>query len=145
VTIPTQVQVMLKHLREKFTPEKLRAQMAARDVPFRTLRPVRNATEKSALQYWDRLMGPASTTDRDSIADPASLAAAPDYSSNIENYIGTVKVPIGVIGPLRVNGINATDDYHIPLATTEAALVASYGRGAYEKGFCAWVDDGARA
>ena len=131
MTIPTQVQVMLKHLRDKFTPEKLRAQMAARDVPFRTLRPVRNATEKSTLQYWDRLMGPASTTDRDLIADPASLAAAPDYSSNIENYIGTVKVPVGVIGPLRVNGINAADDYHIPLATTEAALVASYGRGAY--------------
>ena len=76
MTIPTHVQAMLKRMREKFTPEKLREQMAARDAPFRTLRPVRNATEQSALRYWDRLIGPASKDDRDLIADPASLAAA---------------------------------------------------------------------
>jgi hydroxymethylglutaryl-CoA reductase (NADPH) len=122
---------MLKRLRANFTPEKLRAQMAAHDAPFRTLRPVRMATAKSALRYWDRLIGTATTADRDLIADPASLAGAEEYSGNVENYIGTVKVPVGVIGPLRVTGIHATGDYHIPLATTEAALVASYGRGAF--------------
>jgi hydroxymethylglutaryl-CoA reductase (NADPH) len=37
---------------------------------------------------------------------------------------------VGVIGPLRVNGIFAKGDFYVPLATTEAALVASYGRGA---------------
>lgn len=52
------------------------------------------------------------------------------YSKNIENYLGTVKVPIGLAGPLRVNGLFANGDYLIPLATTEAALVASYNRGA---------------
>jgi hydroxymethylglutaryl-CoA reductase (NADPH) len=122
---------MLARIRENFTPEKLSAQMAARGSPFRTLRPVRAASENSALRYWDRLIGPASTADRDQIADTASLASAENYSGNIENYIGTIKVPVGVIGPLRVTGINATGDYHVPLATTEAALVASYGRGAF--------------
>ena len=39
-------------------------------------------------------------------------------------------MPVGVIGPLRVNGIFAKGDYYVPLATSEAALVASYGRGA---------------
>jgi hydroxymethylglutaryl-CoA reductase (NADPH) len=38
-------------------------------------------------------------------------------------------VPIGLAGPLRVNGLFAKGDYLIPLATTEAALVASYNRG----------------
>ncbi len=52
------------------------------------------------------------------------------YARNIEHFIGTVKVPIGVVGPLRVNGLFAAGDYYVPLATTEAALVASYSRGA---------------
>lgn len=51
------------------------------------------------------------------------------YNNNIENYLGAVKVPIGLAGPLRVNGLFANGDYLIPLATTEAALVASYNRG----------------
>jgi hydroxymethylglutaryl-CoA reductase (NADPH) len=51
------------------------------------------------------------------------------YQKNIEQFIGTVKVPVGLAGPLRVNGIFASGDYYVPLATTEAALVASYHRG----------------
>ncbi len=51
------------------------------------------------------------------------------FQGNIENFIGTVKVPVGLAGPLRVNGRFALGDYYIPLATTEAALVASYHRG----------------
>ncbi len=48
---------------------------------------------------------------------------------NIENMIGAVQVPLGVAGPLRVNGEYANGDYYIPLATTEGALVASADRG----------------
>jgi len=53
-----------------------------------------------------------------------------DFDGNIENCIGSVKVPVGIAGPLRVNGLYAQGDYPIPLATSEAALVASYHRGA---------------
>jgi hydroxymethylglutaryl-CoA reductase (NADPH) len=51
------------------------------------------------------------------------------FDGNIENCIGSVKVPLGVAGPLRVNGLFAQGDYVVPLATSEAALVASYHRG----------------
>lgn len=51
------------------------------------------------------------------------------FDGNIENFIGTAKLPIGIAGPLRVNGLYAQGDYPLPLATSEAALVASYHRG----------------
>ncbi len=48
---------------------------------------------------------------------------------NIENFTGVAQVPIGVAGPLRVNGEHARGDFYVPLATTEGSLVASYNRG----------------
>ena len=72
----------------------------------------------------------ASSEARDVLADPATLASASLYQKNIEHLIGTLKIPVGIAGPLRVNGLFALGDYYIPLATTEAALVASYSRGA---------------
>ena len=48
---------------------------------------------------------------------------------NCENFIGVAQIPMGVVGPLRVRGRVADGDFYIPLATTEAALVASTNRG----------------
>lgn len=48
---------------------------------------------------------------------------------NIENFVGVAQVPIGVAGPLQVNGEYARGQFYIPLATTEGTLVASYNRG----------------
>lgn len=60
-------------------------------------------------------------------------AAAPDPAElrgSIENHIGMAQVPMGVLGPVRVNGLHASGDFYVPLATSEGALVASYDRGA---------------
>jgi hydroxymethylglutaryl-CoA reductase (NADPH) len=48
---------------------------------------------------------------------------------NCENFIGVAQIPMGVVGPLRVRGKHLDEDVYIPLATTEAALVASTNRG----------------
>ena len=48
---------------------------------------------------------------------------------NIEQMIGAAHVPLGVAGPLRINGEEAVGDFYVPLATTEGTLVASYNRG----------------
>ena len=50
-------------------------------------------------------------------------------NGNIENFIGSAQVPIGIAGPLRVDGEHARGDFYIPMATTEGTLVASYSRG----------------
>ena len=55
--------------------------------------------------------------------DPAVTAG------NIENFIGTVQMPLGIAGPLKMVGEHARGDFYIPLATTEGTLVASYSRG----------------
>ncbi len=55
--------------------------------------------------------------------DPATLPG------NIENFTGVAQVPIGLAGPLRINGEHASGDFYIPMATTEGTLVASYNRG----------------
>ncbi|MXW09819.1 MAG: hydroxymethylglutaryl-CoA reductase [Gammaproteobacteria bacterium] len=72
----------------------------------------------------------AETSAKHLLLDDMTREQMPAYSRNIENFIGTVKVPIGLAGPLRVRGLYAQGDYYAPLATTEAALVASYTRGA---------------
>lgn len=48
---------------------------------------------------------------------------------NVELFAGVAQVPIGVAGPLRINGEHAQGDFYVPMATTEGTLVASYNRG----------------
>jgi hydroxymethylglutaryl-CoA reductase (NADPH) len=64
------------------------------------------------------------------------LQHIPQYSfdphlgkGNVEHFIGVAQVPIGLAGPLHINGENAVGDFLIPLATSEGTLVASYNRG----------------
>jgi len=49
---------------------------------------------------------------------------------NIENSIGVLQLPMGIAGPLKINGDNCKREVFIPLATSEGALVASINRGA---------------
>ncbi|WP_312910478.1 hydroxymethylglutaryl-CoA reductase (NADPH) [Natronosalvus caseinilyticus] len=49
--------------------------------------------------------------------------------SAIENMIGAAQVPMGVAGPVTVDGGAASGQYRLPLATTEGALLASVNRG----------------
>src|SRR5215210_1193063 len=48
---------------------------------------------------------------------------------NVEHFTGVAQVPIGIAGPLLVNGEHAQGEFYVPLATTEGTLVASYNRG----------------
>jgi hydroxymethylglutaryl-CoA reductase (NADPH) len=52
-----------------------------------------------------------------------------EMKGNIENPVGAAQIPLGIAGPLLVNGIHASGQFYVPLATTEGALVRSYERG----------------
>lgn len=66
----------------------------------------------------------------DAVSGNRSRPTHEQLKANIESLVGFVEIPLGVIGPLRVNGLHAHGDFYVPLATTEGALVASYQRGA---------------
>jgi hydroxymethylglutaryl-CoA reductase (NADPH) len=83
-------------------------------------------TDRITSRRWKRLSAPGHVKEI-LLSENSDDHAV--YEGNIENYIGKVTMPLGLAGPLRVNGLFAKGDYHLPLATTEAALVASYHRG----------------
>jgi len=66
----------------------------------------------------------------------ASLEHVGSYSfdpsvlpGNIEHFTGVAQVPLGIAGPLLVNGEHAQGEFYVPMATAEGTLVASYNRG----------------
>ena len=46
-----------------------------------------------------------------------------------ENVVGAVELPVGVVGPIDIDGSHQLTDVIIPLATSEGALLASVNRG----------------
>jgi hydroxymethylglutaryl-CoA reductase (NADPH) len=123
----------LDRLRALFAEDDIRRRLAPKhgERPP-ALRGARRAGRDSVAQLWSRLreFGLATADAERALADEDTLQAAEAYAANIENMIGTVKVPVGIVGPLRINGLHASGEFLVPLATTEAALVASYARGA---------------
>ena len=55
--------------------------------------------------------------------------APEDMAGNIENLFGVAQVPIGLAGPLLVNGEHAQGEFYVPMATVEGTMLASYNRG----------------
>lgn len=64
----------------------------------------------------------------------------PPLKGNIEHFCAVAQIPIGIAGPLKVNGEHAKGDFLIPLATTEGTLVASYDRGMKLLNLCGGVN-----
>ena len=117
----------LKRLLEKRSALEIVGSLARDQRPVPPRIPGGSSVSKEAVaRRWELLQ--ASQSSKLALYDGAESLAA--YQQHVENCIGTVKVPVGVAGPLRIRGMFASGDFYVPLATTESALVASYARGA---------------
>jgi hydroxymethylglutaryl-CoA reductase (NADPH) len=62
----------------------------------------------------------------DNLPSEPSLDYTRVHGANCEIVVGYVPLPVGLVGPLTVNG----ETVYVPMATTEGCLVASTNRGA---------------
>lgn len=133
-------QSILDLIKNKFpVPELIKRQSPKTDIPLSpSIRPTKTVSVTALEGYWKILRQQTAVTDQDrlAVADEKTCQNLGIFQNNIENCIGSVKIPVGVIGPFRINGIFAQGDYYVPLATTEATLVASHARGARLIGEC---------
>src|SRR5678815_4671482 len=93
------------------------------------------ATRVSVPRQSDDYTHDAASARRDFLKEQAgaSLEHVGSYSfdpgqlpGNIEHFTGVAQVPLGIAGPLLVNGEHAQGEFYVPLATAEGTLVASY-------------------
>ena len=100
-------------------------QIARDDVPRIPGRGTYNdAARRDRLNFLRKVSGANLSALDETRLDPERL------SSNIENMVGAIEVPVGIGGPLLFRGQEARGMIYAPMATTEGALVASVTRGA---------------
>ena len=70
------------------------------------IRPTKRISLKALSSYWRILARQCGVedTDKTQLADEATCTALGSYENNIEACIGTLKLPVGIAGPLRING-----------------------------------------
>lgn len=77
------------------------------------------------MEYLDSLIN---GINEDIKSDTIQLS---QVQNNIESYIGTTEIPLGLVGPILFNPKDKSPEWvHSAVATTEGALVASMNRGA---------------
>ncbi|MFC7234352.1 hydroxymethylglutaryl-CoA reductase (NADPH) [Halosegnis marinus] len=91
-----------------------------------------HADEATAAEVRRLLVERRTGAALDTVGDYA-FAPEDAVGSNIENLVGGAQVPMGVVGPVRINADDpdgaVSGDKYLPMATTEGALVASVNRG----------------
>ena len=108
-----------KGIRESDFRSQTRPELALRKIPGRGLQT--EAARLERLQYIRNETG-SEMSELDNFSLQAEL-----LTGNIENLIGSVELPVGIAGPLVINGAKAKGEFYLPMATSEGALVVETG------------------
>lgn len=92
-------------------------------IPYQKANDYTNEMAKSRRDFVKEMTGAELDHVGNYSFDPSVLPG------NIESFMGVAQVPMGLGGPLLVDGEHAKGEFYIPLATSEGSLVASYSRG----------------
>lgn len=125
---PQSLMTFIESLGGPHAATKLAARLSSIARPGVSRFTIRRSVESETIRAW---WADNTPTGPGILASDEALGTLQQCAGNIENSIGMVAMPLGVAGPLRVNGLHAEGNYWLPLATSEAALVASYARGAH--------------
>ncbi len=87
----------------------------------------RHADADTATAARREILSADAGSDLETIGRYSFDAAAAE--PNIENMVGAAQIPMGIVGPIAVDGGATAGGVYLPLATTEGALVASVNRG----------------
>ncbi|MFC7057675.1 hydroxymethylglutaryl-CoA reductase (NADPH) [Halovenus salina] len=94
----------------------------------RRLHELDDADAETAAEARRQFLAAETGADLDAIGD-FTFDAGQATDANVENFVGSAQVPMGVAGPVAIDGGAADGEYFLPMATTEGALVASVNRG----------------
>ncbi len=116
-------------------PKTMRVRRDAGDaadkvIPLRTdgMRALGDQWTEVARRERLRILREATGVTLAQLSEP--LVDAAQLRGQIENFVGVMRVPVGVAGPLTVCGKMASGLFYVPLATTEGTLVLAVTRGA---------------
>lgn len=119
--------MMLSQDEAEYSEKDILQKVVAGEVSFRNIDKLAESAD-SAVYIRRNALAEITGTRFEEIQN-YTLDAAAATKRNIENMIGAVQIPLGIAGPLKINGEFAMGDFYLPLATTEGALVASANRG----------------
>ncbi len=112
------------------TIESCLAPKSNKEKPLPRRVPIPNASTSEALEIRQEFFR-GQGFEINALTGKTAPVVPEEIVGNIESQLGYISLPVGVLGPLRINGTYANGDFYVPLATTEGALLASYSRGAH--------------
>ncbi|XP_072036801.1 uncharacterized protein [Amphiura filiformis] len=83
-----------------------------------------------ARRQWVESVTKTSLSSLDGWWEPNDPFDEEHLIANIENSIGVIRIPVGVVGPIDIHGKYASGTFFVPASTTEGTLLASATRGA---------------